>query len=60
MQQAQEEIAAANSNIVMVSKTFRTFAEKGLMKDQFHYLQEGYNIVGREAGENVGKCLRSL
>mgnify|MGYP000004244421 FL=1 len=60
MQQAQEEIAAADSNIVMVSKTFRTFAEKGLMKDQFHYLQEGYNIVGREAGENVGKCLRSL
>ena len=25
---------------------------RGLMKDEFHYFQEAYNIVGREAGEN--------
>lgn len=25
-------------------------AERGLMKDEFHYCQEGYNLVGEEAG----------
>ena len=25
------------------------------VKDEFHYYQEGYNIVGNEAGKNAGK-----
>lgn len=58
IRQAQEEIAAQYGNIVMVSRSFQTFAAKGLMKDRFHYLQEGYNIVGREAGEKAGEYLQ--
>lgn len=37
----------------MVSRSFKTFAAKGLMKDRFHYLQPAYNEVGEEAGKNV-------
>ncbi len=53
MQQAQEELAEAYPDIVMVSRKFKTFAAKGLMKDVFHYLQPAYNEVGEEAGRNV-------
>lgn len=54
IQQAQEELAAACEDIVMVSRRFKTFAAKGLMKDRFHYLQPAYNAVGTEAGQQVG------
>ena len=53
IQQAQEELAAAYDDIVMVSRSFKTFAAKGVMKDRFHYLQPAYNEVGEEAGKNV-------
>ena len=55
IQQAQEELAAACDDIVMVSRKFKTFADKGLMKDRFHYLQPAYNEVGEEAGRNVAE-----
>lgn len=29
-------------------------AVTGLMKDSYHYTQNGYNLVGEEAGENAG------
>ncbi len=51
IEQAQEELAAAYDDIVMVSRSFKTFAAKGLMKDRFHYLQPAYNEVGEEAGK---------
>ena len=41
------------NEFVMVSRSFKTFAAKGLMKDRFHYLQPAYNEVGEEAGKNV-------
>ena len=53
MQQAQEELAAEQGDIVLVSRQFKPFAAKGLMKDRFHYLQPAYNAVGTEAGRNV-------
>ena len=53
IQQAQEELAASSDDIVLVSRKFKTFAAKGLMKDKFHYLQPAYNEVGTEAGRNA-------
>lgn len=53
MQQAQEELASEQGDIVLVSRQFKTFAAKGLMKDRFHYLQPAYNAVGTEAGRNA-------
>ena len=43
MQQAQEELATEQGDIVLVSRQFKTFAAKGLMKDRFHYLQKKPN-----------------
>ena len=43
-----------NEKIQMVSTQFKEFAESGLMKDELHYCQKGYNLVGEEAGRNAG------
>lgn len=48
----QNNICKNNENVVMVSTAFASFKEKGLMKDYWHYYQEGYNRVGDNAGAN--------
>lgn len=58
IQEAQEELADGRNDIIMVSRQFASFRERGLMKDTFHYKQEGYNLVGEEAGSAAGRCLR--
>lgn len=57
IQQAQEELAEEEEEVILVSRQFQTFAERGLMKDEFHYCQEGYNLIGEEAGRNTGKYI---
>lgn len=49
----QNEIAKTNKNVVMVSTDFAGMRERGLMKDDFHYYQTGYNEVGTNAGVNT-------
>lgn len=41
-----------------MSRQLKTFADRGLMKDAFHYLQKGYNLVGEDAGKNTGKYIK--
>jgi hypothetical protein len=60
IQEAQECLCAHSANIIMVSRLFKTFAARGLMKDEFHYLQPAYNEVGCEAGNNAARFLRGL
>lgn len=50
---AQDEIISCISGVHLVSDSFYGMREIGLMKDAFHYYQAGYNIVGKEAAENV-------
>lgn len=58
---AQESIARTNEHVILVSGLFAGMRKRGLMKDEFHYYQEAYNLVGREAGENTGDyCSRCL
>jgi hypothetical protein len=57
MQEAQEEIAEEMEDVIMTSRLFRTFRDRGLMKDSFHYKQEAYNLVGEEAGARTGEIL---
>lgn len=57
---AQDVIARTNNNVVMVSGSFAEMKERGLMKDDFHYFQEAYNIVGREAGENTADHVAAM
>ena len=54
IQAAQEELCDGE-RIVCVSKCLREMQKRGLMKDAFHYFQQGYNECGKEAGENAAK-----
>lgn len=36
----------------------RQVGKTWLMKDAFHYLQKGYNLVGEDAGKNTGKYIK--
>lgn len=49
----QTELAQDNENFVMVSCDFAGMQADGLMKDNFHYYQKGYNITGNHAGINA-------
>jgi hypothetical protein len=59
IQEAQEALCRDNEDIVMVSRTFKTCAERGLMKDAFHYLQSAYNEVGKETGTNAAQYIQA-
>ncbi len=50
---AQTEYCKENENAVLVSTALAGFAAEGLMKDAYHYTQEGYNLAGAEAGKNT-------
>ena len=50
---AQTELCKENDNIIMVSTALSSFKDKGLMKDSFHYYQDGYNKIGTLSGYNA-------
>jgi hypothetical protein len=58
IQDAQEDLCGDNKKIIMVSRTFKTCAARGLMKDAYHYLQAAYNEIGTEAGANAARFIR--
>ena len=49
----QTEFCRKYKNAVLVSTDFAGMLAAGLMKDDQHYLQEGYNITGTNAGEHA-------
>ena len=51
--EAQTELCKENDNIIMVSTALSSFKDKGLMKDEFHYYQDGYNKIGTLSGYNA-------
>ena len=50
----QTEICQENKNVVMASTDYASMKARGLMKDDVHYYQAGYNEIGAYAGINVG------
>ena len=50
---AQDIIAAEHSNVNICSDSFYGMRNRGLMRDAYHYYQQGYNITGSDAGKNV-------
>ena len=50
---AQTNLCQTNKNIIMVCTMLDKMNEDGLMKDDYHLLQEGYNRVGTDAGTNA-------
>lgn len=57
IQEAQQKLADEEEHIILVSRQFADFARLGLMKDEFHYCQKGYNLVGEEAGRTAGQYI---
>lgn len=55
----QDEIARTNRDVIMVSTAFAGMKKRGLMKDDFHYYQQAYNEVGREAGANAARYVNA-
>lgn len=53
VQARQKEFAKSQPDAVLVSTAFESMRERGLMKDAFHYYQQGYNECGRDAGINT-------
>lgn len=51
--QYETEIAQNNKDVVMVSCDLAGMRKRGLMKDDFHYYQAGYNECGTNAGINT-------
>ena len=49
----ERELAECEPDLIGVSDAFVSMREQGLMKDAFHYYQEGYNRCGTEAGRNT-------
>lgn len=49
----QTRLCKENRNVVMVSMTLSGLLNKGMMKDDLHYYQEGYNFCGEDAGVNA-------
>jgi hypothetical protein len=50
---AQTALCQTHPHTVLVSTRFASMASEGLMKDPFHYVQEGYNRTGTDAGRNT-------
>lgn len=51
--EAQTDLCRSYSTAVLVSTKFASMSAAGLMKDSFHYTQNGYNITGADAGINT-------
>jgi hypothetical protein len=51
--EAQTEYCKTSEYAVLVGAKFAGMKDRGLMKDEYHYTQTGYNEQGIEAGTNV-------
>lgn len=49
----QKEFVQSHEDVYLVSTVFEGMRARGLMKDAFHYYQQGYNECGRDAAMNL-------
>ena len=50
---AQTEICQDDPDIIMITANQASYKERGMMKDSFHYYQDGYNEMGTFGGVNA-------
>ena len=50
---AQTDLCKSYPKAILVSTKLSIMNQNNMMKDAFHYTQQGYNIVGYDAGMNV-------
>jgi len=54
IRQAQIDFCIDNESASVISIQAQDLQAAGLMKDEFHFKQEGYEILGADAGANMG------
>lgn len=54
----QEMVCEETEGMTLVSKSPRTYLQRGLLRDQVHYSMQGLNLLGREIAENIFQFLR--
>lgn len=59
IQQAQKVFCDQYTDCEMISELAKTFLKKGEMRDSYHYTQKGYNILGKDAGENAASYIKA-
>ena len=52
IQEAQKKLCAESADFLLVSTSFADLRDR--MKDDFHFFQDAYNLVGTEAGSAAG------
>lgn len=53
IRQAQIDYCEGSANATVISLSLTGLHTHGYMKDEFHFNQAGYNIIGKDAGENM-------
>ena len=49
----QYELIRTDDNVILASDLLIEMLDRGLMKDEFHYFQQAYNEVGKDAAEHI-------
>lgn len=57
IQEAQKKLCAESGDFLLVSTSFADLRDR--MKDDFHFFQDAYNLVGAEAGSAAGAWVRN-
>jgi len=57
VREAQADLAAGDDAVHLVFEEAVTFPERGLMRDELHYTQGGYNEMGRIGAEGVAATI---
>ncbi len=60
IQSVQENLCEADENFVLVSTLAKTISEPPYMEDGVHFTQQGLNLIGEEAGKNMGKYIKTV
>lgn len=59
IQQAQKLFCDQHTDCEMISELAKTFLKEGKMRDSYHYTQNGYNMLGKDAGVNAASYIRT-
>ena len=56
---AQNNVCQTVQNVVMASTDFAGMKDRNLMKDDWHYKQDGYNEIGEYSGINISMYVKT-
>ena len=60
MQGIQEELCETDVNFVLISTLAKTLSEPPYMEDGIHFTQQGLNLLGEDAGKNMGEYVNTI